>query len=52
MTTPGILPPNPIDWRNLIQAGRDLLNPRLIPPGTAAGQPTQCRHDEFYSANY
>ena len=26
MTTPGILPPNPIDWRNLIQAGRDLLN--------------------------
>ena len=28
MTTPASLPPRPIDWRNLIQAGRDLLNPR------------------------
>lgn len=29
MTTPGSLAPNPIDWRNLIQAGRDLLNQQL-----------------------
>ena len=28
MTTPASLPPTPIDWRNLIQAGRDLLNPQ------------------------
>ena len=28
MTTPGSPPPIPIDWRNLIQAGRDLLNPQ------------------------
>ena len=27
MTAPGSLPPTPVDWRNLIQAGRDLLNP-------------------------
>ena len=25
MTTPGSPPPTPIDWRNLIQAGRELL---------------------------
>ena len=27
MTTTSSSPPVPIDWRNLIQAGRDLLNP-------------------------
>lgn len=28
MTVFGSSPPTPIDWRNLIQAGRDLLNPQ------------------------
>ena len=35
MTTSGSLAPNPIDWRNLIQAGRDLLNQQ-----PAANSPT------------
>ena len=30
MTAPGSSPPIPIDWRNLIQAGRDLLNPQQV----------------------
>ena len=30
MTTPSSSPPSPIDWRNLIQAGRDLLNPQQL----------------------
>ena len=29
MTTPGSTPPNDIDWQNLINAGRDLLNPQM-----------------------
>ena len=36
MTTPGSPLPVPVDWRNLIQAGRDLLNPQpagIIPTG-------------------
>ena len=28
MTVSGSPPPTPVDWRNLIQAGRDLLNPQ------------------------
>ena len=28
MTAPGRPTPAPVDWRNLIQAGRDLLNPQ------------------------
>ena len=28
MTTPDSAPPTPVDWRNLIQAGRDLLRHR------------------------
>ena len=28
MTMPGIPLPTPIDWRSLIQAGRDLMNPQ------------------------
>ena len=30
MTTQGSPPPVPIDWRNLIQAGRDRLNPQQV----------------------
>ena len=30
MTTPDSAPPTPVDWRNLIQAGRDLLNPQQL----------------------
>lgn len=30
MTTPSSSPPAPIDWQNLIQAGRDLLNPQQV----------------------
>ena len=30
MTTPDSAPPAPVDWRNLIQAGRDLLNPQHL----------------------
>jgi uncharacterized protein (UPF0332 family) len=30
MTAPGIPLPTPVDWRSLIQAGRDLLNPQLV----------------------
>ncbi len=30
MTTSGSRPSTPIDWRNLIQAGRDLLNPQQL----------------------
>ena len=30
MTTPGNPLPTPVDWRNLIQAGRDLLNPQQL----------------------
>ena len=30
MTTPGNPTPVPVDWRNLIQAGRDLLNPQPV----------------------
>ena len=30
MTAPGSSPPIPIDWRNLIQAGRNLLNPQQV----------------------
>ena len=30
MTTPDSVPPTPVDWRNLIQAGRDLLNPQQL----------------------
>ena len=30
MTTPHSATPTPVDWRNLIQAGRDLLNPQQL----------------------
>ena len=30
MTTPGSPPPTAIDWRSLLQAGRDLLNPQQM----------------------
>ncbi len=30
MTASGYPPPTPVDWRNLIQAGRDLLNPQQM----------------------
>lgn len=30
MTTLHSAPPTPVDWRNLIQAGRDLLNPQQL----------------------
>ncbi len=30
MTTPDNAPPSPVDWRNLIQAGRDLLNSQQL----------------------
>ena len=30
MTTPHSAPPAPVDWRNLIQAGRDLLNTQQL----------------------
>ena len=30
MTTPDSAPPTPVDWQNLIQAGRDLLNPQQL----------------------
>ena len=30
MTTPDSAPPTPVDWRNLIPAGRDLVNPQQL----------------------
>ena len=30
MTTPDSALPTPVDWRNLIQAGRDLINPQQL----------------------
>ena len=30
MTAPDSAPPTPVDWRNLIQAGRDLLKPQQL----------------------
>ena len=30
MTRPDNAPPTPVDWRNLIEAGRDLLNPQQL----------------------